>query len=295
MQHGECVAALDAGGTSFKCALVTGDGAILSSWAVPTTTVDETLARCAAGFEAAFEAHGKRATALGIACFGPVDIDPRSARFGTILGTAKPGWQNAEIGPRLSAALGMPFFLESDVNAALLAEMEWGAAKDVNSTAYMTIGTGIGAGVYANGDLLGRPTHPEFGHIQVKRHAKDEGFPGTCALHGDCLEGLASAKAVEARWGDPASLAADHVAWEIEAFYLGQACLNLYLLARLERIVLGGGLMQAKHLLPRIVDAFEALMSDYLPVSGAQLIIAPGCGAQAGVLGGAIVALRGLS
>ncbi|MEL6858254.1 MAG: ROK family protein [Pseudomonadota bacterium] len=294
MQQDEYVAALDAGGTSFKCALVALDGTLLSAWAVPTSTVDDTLARCAAEFEAAFEARGRRARRLGIASFGPVDVDPASATYGTILGTAKPGWQDAALGPRLSAALDMPFHLDSDVNAALLAEMRWGNAQHAQSAAYMTVGTGIGAGLFVNNGLLGRPTHPEFGHIRVVRHSRDQDFPGTCALHGDCLEGLASAAAFMARWGDPTQLPADHYAWEIEAFYLAQACMNLYLMARLECVILGGGLMQAAHLLPRVAEAFDALMGNYLPITGRQLISAPGCGKHAGVLGGAEIALRHL-
>ena len=212
-----------------------------------------------------------------------------------ITGTAKPGWSKAAIGATLGDALGLPFHLDSDVNAALAAERRWGAAQHVKSAAYMTVGTGIGVGLYLNGAFAGRPSHPEFGHIRVARHLDDTDFPGTCNLHGDCLEGLASAKAFEARWGNAAGLPGDHPGWEIEAFYLAQACMNLHLATRLEKILIGGGLMQAEGLLEKTQNAFDRLMGDYLPVEGKQIIASPGLGEHAGVLGGAVIALNRLS
>ena len=295
MSQDKVVAAIDAGGTSFKCALVAGDGTILRAWSVPTTDPDETLSACADSFEVAFKAQNTIPVALGIASFGPVDIDPSSAQYGTITGTAKPGWNHAAIGPRLGAALNLPFHLDTDVNAALAAEMQWGAARRMQSAAYMTVGTGIGVGLFLNDGFVGHPTHPEFGHIRVQRHAEDERFAGVCALHGDCLEGLASARAMAARWGDPADLPEGHMGWEIEADYLAQACLNIYLMTRLQRILIGGGLMNAPHLLGMVRQRFDQLIKGYLPASGRQIICAPGLGAQAGVLGGAVLALNALN
>ncbi|MEM7328734.1 MAG: ROK family protein [Pseudomonadota bacterium] len=291
----DLIAAVDAGGTNFKCALVRSDGTILKAWSVPTTGPDQTLAACSASFRAALEALGGRAKALGIASFGPVEIDPNSSRYGVITGTAKPDWHGAEIGPDLGSALGCPFALDTDVNAALAAEMRWGAGRSVGSIAYITVGTGIGAGLYLNGEPVGRPAHPEFGHIRVARHPDDTGFDGVCSLHGDCLEGLASGPALRARWGDPAGLRPDHPGWDIEAHYLAQACLNLYLATRLERIIIGGGVMTAQHLIGKVQAAFDGLMGDYLPVSGAGIICAPELGAHAGVLGGAVVAMTAFS
>ncbi|MEL8056939.1 MAG: ROK family protein [Pseudomonadota bacterium] len=289
------IAAIDAGGTSFKCALVGADGTFLSAWRVPTGAPDETLSACASSFLTQSQARGVQPAALGIASFGPVDVDPASQTYGVITGTAKPGWNEVPIGPFLSKELGVPFHLDTDVNAALSAEMRWGAAQAARSAAYMTVGTGIGVGLFLNRDLVGRPAHPEFGHIRVARHKDDQAFPGTCDLHGDCLEGLASAKAFEARWGDPRGLSSDHPGWEIEAFYLAQACLNLYLGTRLEKIIIGGGLMQTDGLLAKVQIAFDQLLGDYLPISGKRIILSPGLGEHAGVLGGAVVALRLLS
>ena len=295
MDSDTIIAAVDAGGTSFNCALVRGDGNLVATWRIPTTTPEETLTACAEAFAKGSQARSLNPVALGIASFGPVDIDPRSATHGTITGTAKPGWRGAPIGPALSKALQIPFHLDTDVNAALAAEMYWGKAQGIDNVAYMTVGTGIGVGLSLNGSLVGQPSHPEFGHIRVARHANDQDFPGTCALHGDCLEGLASAQAFEARWGDPSQVPVDHFAWEIEAYYLAQACINLYLMTRLERIIIGGGLLQADHLYTKIQTQFDALMGDYLPVNGADLITAPKLGEHAGVLGGAVTALNELS
>ena len=295
MKPGEIIAAIDAGGTSFKCALVRGDGDLVSAWRIPTTTPQETLAACADAFQRESEACGLRPMALGIASFGPVDIDPGSATYGTITGTAKPGWSGAPIGPALSEALQIAFHLDTDVNAALAAEMRWGAAQGLGSVAYMTVGTGIGVGIYLTGAMVGRPKHPEFGHIRVARHVDDRDFPGTCALHGDCLEGLASAQAFEARWGYPTLISSDHAAWDVEAYYLAQACTNLYLTTRLERIIIGGGLLQADYLYAKIRAQFDLLMGAYLPVKGADLIIASKLGEHAGVLGGAVTAQNALS
>ncbi|MEO1188483.1 MAG: ROK family protein, partial [Pseudomonadota bacterium] len=239
------IAAIDAGGTSFKCALVRLDGSICTSWTVPTRDPETTIGHCVSFFGSAILQQKAELAAVGIASFGPVEIDPVSADYGTITGTAKPGWNGAAIGPRLSRALGCPFALDTDVNAALTAEMRWGAGKGMLSAAYMTVGTGIGVGLSLNSGLVGRPLHPEFGHIRVARHHEDTAFPGVCALHGDCLEGLASGPAINARWGDPTDLPIDHLAWEIEAHYLAQACLNLYLATRLEKIIIGGGVMNA--------------------------------------------------
>ena len=291
MKKNTIVAAIDAGGTSFKCGLVRADGQVQHTFQIPTGSPDDTLAACIGGFKSAFSDMDRLPAGLGLACFGPVDIDPNSAHFGVIRGAAKPDWQDTAIGPRLAEALGLPVALDTDVNAALAAEQRWGAAQGIDRAAYMTVGTGIGVGVATGDVFLGRPTHPEFGHIRVARHPTDDVFPGVCALHGTCLEGLASANAVTARWGDPAMLATDHPAWEVEAHYLGQACLNLYLTTRVDRILIGGGLLKAQSILPKTRSEFDALMSGYLPVSGQHLLQAPQLGEQAGMLGGAVLAL----
>lgn len=289
---GPIIAAIDAGGTTFKCALIESSGEIIDQIRVPTTTPDETIAACVRYFSE-HKNIDDRAECMGIASFGPLDIDTNSKNYGAILDGPKSGWAGVNLKDAFEMALNIPVAVDTDVNGALLAEMEWGAAKGCKSAVYMTIGTGIGAGIYANGDLLGQPSHPEFGHIQLKRHPKDSEFEGVCELHGDCLEGLASAPALLSRYGDPEKLPHDHVGWEIIAYYLAQACLSLSLTLRPERLVLGGGIMLAPHLITAVRQQYAQFLNGYLGQSSQEideLITTPGLGDNAGVLGGVRIA-----
>lgn len=286
------VASIDAGGTTFKCAILENGTDILISKRIKTTTPEETIHGCVQFFNDQ-RAAGHDFLTLGVAAFGPLDIDSNSESYGSILATPKRGWSNFNLKNAFEQALNVTVNIETDVNGALLAEMEWGAAKDCESAAYMTIGTGIGAGLFVNGGLVGRPSHPEFGHIRLQRHPDDGDFPGVCSFHGNCLEGLASATALEQRFGNPIELPEGHLGWEIEAYYLAQACLMLYLSNRPQRIILGGGLMLAPHLLDRIRAQFSILLNGYLRKSDDEirtLIVTPGLGDDAGLFGGAYLA-----
>lgn len=276
-------AGIDVGGTTFKCAVADGQGEIMARRRVPVTTPGETLAACASFFR---EAAPGGLKSFGIASFGPVDVDPASPAYGTILNTPKPGWSQVDLASYFRDAFGLPIAVDTDVNGALLAEMRHGAAQGCGSAAYVTIGTGIGAGIFLNGDMAGRPLHPEFGHIPVRRHVRDEGFAGTCPFHGDCLEGMASVTAIRARFGPPEDLPEEDAAWEVIADYLAQACRVLSLSFRPERIVLGGGLMLAPHLLARVQAAYTVQMAGYLGNEEAgRLITTPGLGDDAGLTG----------
>ncbi len=288
------VAGIDAGGTSFKLGIATADGTLLAHDRVATTTPEATITAVATLIKTMVADQSGMLTGLGIAAFGPLDIDPGSKTYGSILKTTKPGWSDVDLRRRFATALGVDVAVDTDVNGALRAEMKWGAAQDTPSAAYITIGTGIGAGIYAGGDYLGRPSHPEFGHIRIQRHRDDLNFAGVCPFHGDCLEGLASANAIWERFGDPQAMAPDHPGWEIEAFYLAQACLSLTLLCRPEKIILGGGLMQAQHLLGLVHDHYSTLMNGYLELRDEavqELIVRPGLKDQAGLMGGVALAL----
>ncbi len=292
------IAGIDAGGTTFKCGLAGPDGTLVAETRIATTAPAPTLLACADFFISELASRGAVLGALGIAAFGPLDVDPASDTYGTILKTPKPGWSGTDLRRSFSAALKVPVALDTDVNAALAAEMKWGAAQGTSSAAYVTVGTGIGAGMFAAGQFIGKPRHPEFGHIRVKRHDKDTDFPGTCPLHGDCLEGLASAPAFTRRFGPPQDLAASHPGWDILAYYLAQASLNLSLSLRPERIILGGGLMLAPHLLAMIRDQYETLMNGYFGESASDietLITRPSLGDQAGLMGGIYLAQQVLS
>ena len=267
-------AAIDAGGTTFKCLLSSADRQIIAQGRVPTTTPDETVAACRAFFDEAARTANVDIVRGGIASFGPLDVDPRSSRFGSVLDTPKAGWSGYNLRAAVSDALGISMAIDTDVNAALLAEAEWGSAQGCETAAYVTVGTGIGVGAMSAGRLLGAPSHPEFGHIRVQRHPKDQDFPGVCSFHSDCLEGLASAPAIWRRFGDPAMLTAANIGTEIIGFYLGQLSYSIALMLRTDRIILGGGILQNDAILAAARHAFEVLDGGYVGVKS-DVIVKP--------------------
>ena len=283
---------IDAGGTTFKCGLADRTGALIETRRIPVSTPDETISVCLDWVMAA--AANATLKSFGIASFGPIDVDPQSESYGTITGSAKPDWSGTNLRARFSETLGLPVTVDTDVNGALLAEMRKGAAQGCASAAYVTVGTGIGAGLYANGGFLGRPSHPEFGHIALRRHRDDDTFESVCPFHPDCLEGLASARAIRARAGDPEALAPDHPVWDIAADYLAQAARALTLTFRPERIIFGGGLLLAPHLIARIRAAFDKQMGGYLEhAPSSRLIATPGLGDDAGLIGAILLGQSG--
>lgn len=291
------IGGIDGGGTTFKCVIADEHGNLLAGERFAVTTADETLAACVNFFKKGAK-HGDLAIErLGIGCFGPLNLDPASLTYGALLETPKEGWSHVGIRSFFSQQLSLPVSIDTDVNAALAGEMRWGAGRGLNSAAYVTIGTGIGAGIFANGHFIGKPAHPEFGHISVDRH-KDDNYDGLCVFHSDCLEGMASAKALATRFGSTKNMAQEHHGWDIEAWYLAQACQSLFLSFRPQRIILGGGLMLADHLLERVRTAFVARINGYLGMDAEQatdLIMRPGLGDDAGVLGAVSLAINQFS
>jgi len=277
---------IDAGGTTFKCGIANDENELVHTHRVAVTTPQETLNGCLAFFRQASSPFS--IASFGIASFGPIDVDPNSSAYGTILETPKPGWAGTDLRSFFLKNLSISPVIDTDVNGALLAELQNGAAKGRVSAAYITIGTGIGAGIFSGGTFLGKPAHPEFGHIPVMRHSNDAEFAGVCPFHADCLEGLASATAMRARWGEPAELGAEHPGWPIIAFYLAQACRSLTLTLRLERIVLGGGLMLAPQLLGLVRASYDKQMAGYLGSDapfGTEIICHAEFGDDAGLKG----------
>ena len=198
----------------------------LRSIRIPTTSPEETLGATLAFFEGC-AADGLGPDSLGIGSFGPVDPDPTSKTWGYITSTPKSGWKNIDIAGILGRKLGIPVGFDTDVNAAALAEATMGAGCGLDPVLYLTIGTGIGGGALVNGKLLHGLTHPEMGHIGIKRR-EDDKFPGFCPYHKDCLEGLAAGPAIEQRWGVRGEqLEPDHLAWDLEAWYLAQGIVSM--------------------------------------------------------------------
>lgn len=280
-------AGIDAGGTEFKCIVGAGPDSILSHKKVPVGYPEDTLKECLAFFEAAQAAYGD-ISQLGIASFGPVDLNPQSDTYGHITSTPKPHWKNTDIVGFFKNALKVPIAFDTDVNGALLGEQRWGAAQDLHSAVYATVGTGVGAGVMMDGRLVHGAMHAEAGHMLIPKH-RDDGFHGVCPFHGGCLEGLASGPAIAERWQqNPKSIPDDHPAWSLQAHYLASMCVNFALCFSPQRIILGGGVMQRQALLRSVQNSYLAQINGYLGEQSStveEFIVAASLGERAGALG----------
>jgi fructokinase len=294
------VAALEAGGTKFIPGLVqsSGDGSIptiLERGRVPTGEPRATVAAVVSWFEEAFRRLGTPEK-LGIASFGPLAGRHGNAEWGRLGPTPKPGWSGFDLAGSIGGDLGLAVSMDTDVNAAALAEGLWGASRGLAHHVYVTVGTGVGSGIVANGTLLHGAGHPETGHVPVPREPGDT-YAGYCPFHGACLEGMASGPAVAARWGAPAeTLPPEHPAWDLEARYLASGFLPLVHVLATERIVLGGGLGSAPGLIELVRRHLSARLAGYTPrLDGAgamdRFLVAPGLGGDAGLLGAAALAL----
>jgi len=274
------IGGIEAGGTKFVCAVGDETGKVLEKISFPTEDPDETLARAKAFFDQ-YEIE-----ALGVGTFGPVDLDKSSATYGNILNTPKLKWRNFPLLEKLKSDYSVPVYLDTDVNVACLGEYKYGAGKNVDSCLYITVGTGIGAGLVQRGKIFQGKNHSEMGHILVPKH-KDDLFEGSCPSHGACLEGLASGPAIEMRYGKKgAELSNDEKVWDIEAFYLAQACMNYFVILQPEKIILGGGVMKQEKLYGFIRKQFMELLNGYLDVPNINnLIVAPELNDEQGVKG----------
>ncbi len=280
--------AIEAGGTKFICGVGTGPGD-LKLTRIATTSPDATIA---AAIEFLRAEGGTALAAVGIGSFGPVDLDPASPHYGYITSTPKAGWRHTDLAGAIRSALGVPVGFDTDVNAAALAESRWGAAQDVSSCLYLTIGTGIGGGAVVDGHLVHGMTHPEMGHIRVPHDLAADPYPGCCPFHGDCLEGLASGPAMKARWRVPAAqLPFDHPAWSLEARYLALAVANFIFTVSPGRVIMGGGVMQQAALFDRIRADLALVVNGYIRVPE---VVPPGLGNRAGVLGALALAQEAL-
>ena len=247
-------------------------------------------------FHAAFARHGAP-DAIGVASFGPVDLDPASPTWGYVTTTPKPGWAHTDLVGPLRAAFGAPVGFDTDVNGAALAEARWGAGRHLASLVYVTVGTGIGGGAVVNGRPVHGLVHPEMGHLPLPRHP-DDGFVGRCPFHRDCAEGLASGPAIHERWGRPGEeLPADHPAWELEGWYLGALAAALTLTLSPHRLVFGGSVCKAPGLLEHARSALVDRLAGYvcspaLEHGASQYLVAPELGDDAGILGAVELARR---
>lgn len=280
---------IEGGGTKFVCAIGDDTGTILERTQFPTTSPEETLGRTISFFKEQ-QAHYDL-KAIGIGTFGPVDLHPASPTFGYITTTPKPGWRHVDVVGAVRQVADLPIGFDTDVNGAALAEVRWGAGQGLDTLIYLTVGTGIGGGVYRDGALQHGLVHPEIGHLFIPQHPEDL-FEGNCPFHNNnCLEGLASGPAIQKRWRIPGQeLKFDHPAWHLEAYYLALACINLIVTYSPERIILGGGIMHQEQLFPLIHKNVDALLNGYIKhpaiLEGLDTYIQPpGLGDDSGVCG----------
>jgi fructokinase len=272
---------VEAGGTKFVLGIAEGPDAVIDTVRIPTTNPAETIAAACDWLAG----HGPLA-AVGVATFGPVEVDRGSLRWGHILNTPKPGWTGADLVGPLADRLGCPVGLDTDVTGAALAEFRWGAGIGQPSVLYFTIGTGIGGGAVIGGKPLAGVSHPEMGHLHPPRHALDADFPGICPFHGACLEGLASGPAIMARYGASLSeLPSDHFAHDVIAWYLAHGVVTAQAMFEPGRIVLGGGVMATPGLLDRVRRVAARLGAGYFRGQAAEVIVPPGLGDRSGLLG----------
>lgn len=286
---------IEAGGTKFVCAVGTGPGDLRDVANFPTNTPEETLGRT----RAFVAEHAAGLRGIGVASFGPVDLRPGSATYGYITSTPKPGWRDTDVLTPLREVADVPIGFDTDVNGAALGEARWGAAVDVGSCVYVTVGTGIGGGGLLGGQLIHGLLHPEMGHVPVARNP-DDTFVGSCPFHGDCLEGLAAGPAIAERWGTPAQdLVGDELrrAVDIEADYLSQMAATMTYILSPARLIFGGGVMHVDGLLDTMRSRLVDRLNAYLDVPEItedvdSYVVRPVLGDHAGVLGAIALADR---
>ncbi|NLK27183.1 MAG: ROK family protein [Clostridiales bacterium] len=275
--------ALEAGGTKMVMAIGNENGEILDRVSIPTETPDITVPRIIDYFK------GKNIEALGIGSFGPVDLDRQSETYGYITSTPKLAWANYDILGNIKKELQIPIGFDTDVNAAALGEATWGSIKGLSSGIYITIGTGVGVGVYMDGRLLHGMLHPEAGHVLLSKHPEDD-FEGVCPYHPNCMEALASGPSLEKRWNKKAyDLADNNKVWELEAYYIAQGLVNYILTLSPHRIVLGGGVMHQKQLFPLIRSQVVKLLNGYVKTKQIEnideYIVPPSLNDNQGIMG----------
>lgn len=286
--------AIEAGGTKFVCAVGDEKGTIIAAEQMPTETPETTIPNVLAFFRK------YELVSIGIGSFGPIDVDKMSDTYGNVTSTPKKGWGNFPFVKTIQEALGIPVGFHTDVNAAALGELKHGAAKGLDSCLYITVGTGIGAGAVVQGRLLQGLSHPEMGHILVRRHPEDT-YAGKCPYHQDCLEGLAAGPAIEDRWGKKGTeLTNRQDVWELEAYYLAQAIMQYVLIVSPKKVIIGGGVMKQTQLLPMIRKNVQELLNGYVGFPQLsdridEYIVSPGLGDQAGIIGSLMLAKQALA
>jgi fructokinase len=294
------LAGIELGGTKCVCVLGTGPSDLREQERLPTADRETTLTQIEAILTRWADRHG-RFEALGISSFGPLDLERKSPTCGSIVATTKPGWSNTPIASRFAERFGVPVGINTDVNGAALGEGRWGAAQALDNFAYVTVGTGVGVGLIVDGKPVFGCSHTEMGHLRIVRLPGDA-WPGHCTFHGDCVEGLASGPAIQARIGARAeTLPEDHPVWSTVVHAIAQLLHAMVVTTAPMRIIVGGGVLASREaLLGRIRAELVRSLNGYVktPVLDSGLpayVVAPALGSLSGALGALVLAERALS
>jgi len=314
----QCVIAMDLGGTKIKVAGVDDCGNILGSREEPSPSdsgaaMVEALERLASGAVEEYGARGCEVKAIGVGAAGYV-----LQREGVMVSAPNIAWRNEHLREIAARATGLPAFLDNDANGAAAGEHLYGVARGKSDFVLLTLGTGIGGGIYAGGRLLRghRGMASEPGHVQLD----PDGPPCGCGRNG-CLEALASGTALAriarevatgegaallpggdgseitgktvaetARRKDPVALRA----FEIWSDNLGMGVASLIHIFDPELVVLGGGVSESGELFIDLVR--EAVLRHGIRaiVEGVPIEISA-LGNDAGILGAAALAWEGLA
>ncbi len=281
------IGAIEAGGTKTVCALGTSFEEIVDAekLSVPSASPRETMTQIFDWIDA--RRNGATLDAIGVGTFGPVDL--ATGRISA--STPKIAWRGFSWPEAITDRFGgVMVAVDTDVNAAGVAEWRWGASQGCEVSVYITVGTGIGGALVVGGRPLHGLQHPEFGHMFVPRVPGDD-FSGVCLSHGDCLEGLASGMAIEERWGiEGSQLPISHPAWELESDYLAFAVANVVAIGSPQSVVLGGGVMSVEGLIEKVREKTRARVSDYFTSRELHdgidaFLVPPALGSSSGVLG----------
>ncbi len=284
-------AAVELGGTKTICLVGHNEHDIVASLTIPTTNADETLAGVAEFFS-----KFKPLSGIGIGAFGPLNVNKNSNHYGRIENTPKPGWRNTNLHDVFAQKFNCPVVIDTDVNAAGLAEYHLGAGKNLDNFIYITVGTGIGGGAIINGKPVHGLSHPEIGHITLPRHPHDKAFECGCPFHSSCAEGLASGTAIKKRWSASLqTIESDHIAWDIEADYLAELSHTLTVVYSPQRIIFGGG-VSSEFLLGKVRDKLFEKLNGYVNALGERerldsYLSLPQLGGEAGPKGSLLLAL----
>ena len=277
----QLVGGIEAGGTTFVCAVGYPDGTVMATDKFPTENPEKTMANVFNFFDQ------YELASFAIGSFGPIDINPDSATYGYITNTPKEGWKNFDfVGAMKKQYPNVNISWTTDVNIAGYGEYKIGTGKGRKNLLYITVGTGVGIGYVQDGHFFQGLSHPEGGHILPRRYPGDD-FEGICPYHGSCLEGLTAGPAVEARAGKKGQLLKPNDSvWDYEAFYLAQACANYTVTMRPDIIVFGGGVMKQEQLFPKIRKETAKLINNYVETPEMDdYIVHVALGDEAGIKG----------